>query len=78
LASAWDITPGEFDSAMQRSLAPFNYEPGDPQWGGLEEDEAHQLWVDRLSEVAKRYPDMNALEREAFSRAFKMPAPNAR
>jgi hypothetical protein len=78
LANAWDVAPGELDAAMQRATQPFQYEPGDPYWGGLEEDEAYQLWADRMSDVAKRYPDMNALEREAFRRAFEKPAPNAR
>jgi len=30
----------------------FKYEPG--QWGGLEEDEAYQLWADRLATEAAR------------------------
>jgi hypothetical protein len=65
LANAWDVAPGELDAAMQRAAQPFQYEPGDPYWGGLEEDAAYQLWADRLTEMAKRYPDMTARERMA-------------
>jgi hypothetical protein len=78
LANAWDVAPGELDAAMRRATQPFQFEPSDPYWGGLEEDEAHRLWADRLTEVAKHYPDMNALEREAFNRAFAIPASRAR
>jgi hypothetical protein len=51
LANAWDVAPGELDAAMQRAQMPFQYEPGDPYWGGLEEDEAHQLWADRQNQL---------------------------
>jgi hypothetical protein len=51
LANAWDVAPGELDAAMQRAQMPFQYDPGDPYWGGLEEDEAHQLWADRQNQL---------------------------
>jgi hypothetical protein len=51
LANAWDVAPGELDAAMQRAQRPFQYDPGDPYWGGLEEDEAHQLWADRQNQL---------------------------
>jgi hypothetical protein len=51
LANAWDVAPGELDAAMERARQPFQYEPGDPYWGGLEEDEAHQLWADRQNQL---------------------------
>jgi hypothetical protein len=78
LANAWDLAPGEVDAARQRATQPFQYDPGDPYWGGLEEDEAYRLWANRMSDVAKGYPDMTPLEREAFNRAFAIPAPHAR
>jgi hypothetical protein len=51
LANAWDVAPGELDAAMQRATQPFQYEPGDPYWGGLEEDAAHDLWADRQNQL---------------------------
>jgi hypothetical protein len=51
LANAWAISPGELDSAIQRASQPFQYDPGDPQWGGLEEDEAHDLWAERQNQL---------------------------
>jgi hypothetical protein len=51
LANAWDVAPGELDAAMQRAQMPFQYDPGDPYWGGLEEDAAHDLWADRQNQL---------------------------
>jgi hypothetical protein len=51
LANAWDVAPGELDAAIQRASQPFQYDPGDPQWSGLEEDEAHDLWADRQNQL---------------------------
>lgn len=56
---------------VRQALAPFNFEPDDPQWGGLDEDVAHQFWADRLAATAHRYPDMDAIERAAFEQAYQ-------